>query len=429
MMTRKPLTALFLCAFALCCANADTLKQAHHATSLDTAIGTAKIIRISRFSGKPFVSIPTVCEAVGFVWKWDPVSQKLTCTKKNKRLIFVQGMPFFSANDSLIQLIDAPIRLGGSLYLAPGLCSMAFHAVGIDSMPFQNADDVLSASNQVQPAQPVPQPVQVVPLVVPKVHDSTAIKIALKPSHLDTVKRSKVTQELVKTIVIDPGHGGMDPGAIGPGGLEEKKVVLDIGCALRDLFKSKTKFTVYMTRDKDVFIPLQDRTKFANEKKADIFVSIHANSIEGNAKKRDNTRGYKVYFLSQAKNEDDKLVAMRENAVIKLEDKASRYDNLQNILIEMVGNEYLRESQDFSIMLTESFHSSCNAIPRLHLGIGQANFWVLNGAYMPSVLIEVGFISNKKEEESLGDAFVRKNIAVSIFEAIMNFKKKYEAGS
>jgi N-acetylmuramoyl-L-alanine amidase len=210
--------------------------------------------------------------------------------------------------------------------------------------------------------------------------------------------------------------------------VEEKKIVLDIALALRDIIKKKTKLTVYCTRETDKFIPLVDRTKFANEKKADIFVSIHANSIEGDKRKKDSTRGYKVYFLSQAKNEEDKLVAMRENAVIKMEDKSHKYDNLQDILIDMAGNEYLRESQDLSIMLTETFTSSLRDIPRLHLGVGQANFWVLNGTYMPSVLIEVGFISNTQEEKDLTEPGEQKSIAAAVYAAIMSFKKKYEEG-
>jgi N-acetylmuramoyl-L-alanine amidase len=267
------------------------------------------------------------------------------------------------------------------------------------------------------------------PAVVAKgsVDTAAALSPAVHEHPADTAKRVKAPQDAIKTIVIDPGHGGMDPGAIGPGGLLEKETVLDIALLVRDEIKKGSKLTVYMTRDKDVFIPLQDRTSFANTKKADLFVSIHANSIEGNAKKRDNTKGFKVYFLSQAKNEDDKLVAMRENAVIKLEDKTIRYDNLQDILINMAGNEYLRESQDFSIMVTETFQHCVKQIPKLQLGVGQANFWVLNGAYMPSVLIEVGFVSNRKEEESLREPAVKKSIATGIFEAIMSFKKKYEA--
>ena len=182
-----------------------------------------------------------------------------------------------------------------------------------------------------------------------------------------------------------------------------------------------------MTRDDDTFIPLQDRTKFANEKKADIFVSIHANSIEGVAKKRE-TKGYKVYFLSQAKNEEDKMAAMRENAVIKLEEQSKHYENLQNILIEMAGNEFLRESQDLSIIIDEAFNGSLKKIEKLNLGIGQANFWVLNGTYMPSVLVEIGFISNPGEEKLLVQESFQKTIAAALCDAIMNFKAKIEAG-
>jgi len=182
-----------------------------------------------------------------------------------------------------------------------------------------------------------------------------------------------------------------------------------------------------MTREDDRFIPLLDRTQFANEKKADIFVSIHANSIDGVVKRRE-TKGYKVYFLSQAKNEEDKVAAMRENAVIQLEDRSQRYNNLQNILIDMAGNEYLRESQELSIIIDERFTTSLKKVEKLNRGLGQANFWVLNGAYMPSVLIEIGFISNPSEEKILTQEQFQKTMAASICEAIMHFKNTIEAG-
>ena len=182
-----------------------------------------------------------------------------------------------------------------------------------------------------------------------------------------------------------------------------------------------------MTRDDDRFIPLQDRTQFANDKKADIFVSIHANSIDGADKKKE-TKGYKVYFLSQAKNEEDKVAAMRENAVIRLEDRSQHYNNLQNILIDMAGNEYLRESQELSIIIDERFSSSLRTIEKLNRGIGQANFWVLNGAYMPSVLIEIGFISNPSEGKMLTQEHFQKALAASLCEAIMRFKNAMETG-
>jgi N-acetylmuramoyl-L-alanine amidase len=371
-------------------------------------------------NGTACVSLTDVVEGLGLFWKWDAVSERLSAAKKGRRFLFVQGMPFYLVNDSLRQMPSAPFRNNGLLF-APAvmLADILSRAIG-DSIAWRDSDSTFTV--MVRPA--------IAPVQKPE-PDTVAVvqsrDTAVRP-HDSVSKVKQPQQEIVKTIVIDPGHGGMDPGAIGQSGIAEKTVVLEIGLALRDLFKKKTKLTVLMTRDSDRFIPLVDRTRFANEKKADIFVSIHANSIEGNKKKKDGTRGYKVYFLSQAKNEEDKLVAMRENAVIELEDKTHKYDNLEGILVDMAGNEFLRESQDFSIMVTQTFSSSLKAIPRLSLGIGQANFWVLNGTYMPSVLVEVGFISNSQEEKDLADPSVQKSIASGIFEAVMSFKKKYEAG-
>jgi N-acetylmuramoyl-L-alanine amidase len=347
-----------------------------------------------------YVSVTDVCEGLLFAWEWDFTSQKLTCVKKGRRIVFVQGMPFYLVNDTLRQIPVGPVRDREMLYLPPATLAEVFSGGARDSIAWDAQDSSMMVN--LRPAVPA------APFAAEKIQQPQ--------------------REIVKTVVIDPGHGGMDPGAIGPDGLEEKQVVLGIALAVRDLIKKKTNLNVYLTRETDKFIPLVDRTRFANDKKADIFLSIHANSIEGNRKKKENTRGYKVYFLSQAKNEEDKLAAMRENAVIELEDKSHKYDNLQDILNEMAGNEFLRESQDLSIMVTETFTSALKKIPRLHLGVGQANFWVLNGAYMPSVLLEVGFISNEREEKELADPAVQKSIATGIYEAVAGFKKKYEEG-
>jgi N-acetylmuramoyl-L-alanine amidase len=384
-------------------------------------LGKQRSVAVKECGQAICVSLTDVCEGMGFTWKWDFSAQKLTCARKGLRISFVQDMPFCLVNDSLRQMPAGPVRRGGLLYTPASMTADIFSRATGDSVAWRDQDSVMVVTPRPAAkagAAKAPADTE----RVAKAGDTTA------RAH-DTVARVKQPQqEIVKTIVIDPGHGGMDPGAIGQSGIEEKKVVLDIGLALRDLFKKKTRLTVFLTRDSDRFIPLVDRTRFANEKKADIFVSIHANSIEGNKKKKDGTRGYKVYFLSQAKNEEDKLVAMRENAVIELEDKTHKYDNLQDILIDMAGNEFLRESQDFSIMVTEKFTSCLKSIPRLSLGIGQANFWVLNGTYMPSVLVEVGFISNSQEEKDLNEPSTQKSIASGIFDAVMSFKKKYEEG-
>jgi N-acetylmuramoyl-L-alanine amidase len=263
---------------------------------------------------------------------------------------------------------------------------------------------------------------------------SRTLRVSLKPK-IEQKKPPAASSQvpidasLIRTVVLDPGHGGKDPGALGPTGVMEKTVVLGIGLELRKMLE-KAGFKVFMTRDKDVFIPLGDRTKFANEKKADLFVSIHADAVGGDAKRREAARGYKVYFLSQAKNEEDKMVAMRENAVIDLEDKDKRanYDALQDVLISIAGAEYLRESQDLCILMEQSLDANVKKIQRLQLGVGQANFWVLNGAYMPSVLIETAFISNSEEEKLLSDKRIQFQIATALSEAIVKFKQQFEGG-
>ena len=268
------------------------------------------------------------------------------------------------------------------------------------------------------------------------VQDTRTVLVSLWPKKIRPVKKKKTVPAPVikkndtKTIiVIDPGHGGKDPGAISEKGVKEKDVVLAIGLNLRDRLKKEPNLVIHMTRDRDVFIPLRNRTKFANEKKAHLFISVHSDAISGSVKKKQSIRGYKSYFLSQAKNEEDKLVAMRENAVIELEEKPQHYSNLQNVLIEMAGNEYLRESQDLCIQIDKEFTAALNKkIAKLHRGVGQANFWVLNGAFMPSVLIETGFLSHRKEEKLLSDRKFQQEMADAIGSAVIAFCKRYETG-
>jgi N-acetylmuramoyl-L-alanine amidase len=272
-------------------------------------------------------------------------------------------------------------------------------------------------------------------IVEPKIdyiEDQGIILVTLLPRQVesDTGKASRQESGAVlSTIVLDPGHGGKDPGAIGLGGTREKDVVLKIALHLYELFKQCKDIKVYLTRDRDIFVPLSDRTEMANRYKADLFVSIHANATSGSRKKKETTAGYKVYFLSQAKNEEDKLAAMLENAVIELEEKPQHYSALQNVLIELAGNEYQRESQELSILIDQRFEKVFkNTISRQATGIGQANFWVLNGAYMPSILIETGFISNRFEEKLLRSTPVQKRMAAAIYEALIDFIKQYGTG-
>jgi N-acetylmuramoyl-L-alanine amidase len=227
---------------------------------------------------------------------------------------------------------------------------------------------------------------------------------------------------LIDCIVIDPGHGGKDPGAIGPSGLQEKEVVLDVAQRLAELVKKNTSMKVIMTRDNDTFIPLGKRTQLANEKGAKLFISIHANA-SSNRK----AGGYQTFFLAQEKNDEARLVAAMENSAIKFElsaDETREMTNLDFIMWDICQNEFLKESEDFAIMIQGE---QAKRLELNNRGIDQAGFYVLKGAFMPSVLVEIAFISNTYEEKFLQKRKSRQAIAEALFNSIKQFKKKYES--
>ena len=224
---------------------------------------------------------------------------------------------------------------------------------------------------------------------------------------------------LVDVIVIDAGHGGQDYGAIGPTGLAEKDVVLDIALRLEKLLV-KEGFRVILTRKDDTFIPLADRTQIANSNGADLFISIHANS----SRKR-NVSGSETYFLAQAKNDEARALASFENSSLRYEqENPEELSDLDFILLDLVQNQFLKESSDLAYMIQENMGRK---LPIVNRGVDQAGFFVLNKAYMPAVLVETAFISNKSEEKLLKSSAFKQKIAEGVLSSILNFKEKYEA--
>jgi len=226
----------------------------------------------------------------------------------------------------------------------------------------------------------------------------------------------------ISLIVIDPGHGGKDPGAIGPRGTKEKNITLSIAKKLKRILEKKLGVRVLLTRDRDRFVPLLERAKIANRAGADLFISIHCNS--GRNRK---ASGVETYFLSEARTEWERAVAAYENSAIKYEIKnmVDTTDILKYILMDMAQNEFLRESQDLAAYIEQSLAKTLKKPDR---GVKQAGFYVLFGAYMPAVLVEVGFLSNRREEKLLASRKYQEKIAYGIYRGIKKFKEKYERG-
>lgn len=230
----------------------------------------------------------------------------------------------------------------------------------------------------------------------------------------------------IRTVVIDPGHGGRDKGAIGSSHLE-KDIVLDIGLKVREyLNQYLPDLDVLMTRQKDEFVPLNERARIANENDADLFVSIHANSMTNS-----HTYGTETFVLGLHRSEENLEVAKKENSVIVLEeDYKTKYEGFDPnstesyIIFELMQNVYLDQSINFASAVQDQFK---NRVGRHNRGVKQAGFLVLRETAMPGVLVEVGFLSNQNEERYIASEEGKVYLASAIFRAIRNYKERYDS--
>jgi N-acetylmuramoyl-L-alanine amidase len=214
-------------------------------------------------------------------------------------------------------------------------------------------------------------------------------------------------------IVIDPGHGGHDTGTIGPDGLQEKDLVLEVGRRLGKLLQTRLGAEVVYTRKNDTFIPLETRTAIANQQRADLFISIHANSSHD-----PDARGVETYYLNFTSSPEALEVAARENAV----SEKSIYE-LQDLVKKIALKEKIEESREFAGDVQQSLHSGLAAkSPAIrNRGVKKAPFIVLIGANMPSILAEISFVSNPTDEHRLETSEYRQRIAESLYRGIAKY--------
>lgn len=279
-----------------------------------------------------------------------------------------------------------------------------YHVFTINN-PYRLVIDVVGTTGGTMVQAPRPAPIP-----RPEAIDPERSRVRTEPPA--TSKRLSSAREHRWHVVIDAGHGGKDPGAIGFSGLIEKDVVLDIAKRLRDLMQQEPQWRVTLTRDTDIFIPLEERTAMANANGADLFVSIHANAAE-----RSDAYGIETYFLDLATDEQSMHVAARENAT-----PLSKVNDLQHILRDLLMTSKRNESS----LLAGSVQRAMVQAPGVgkngrDLGVKHAPFLVLMGAEMPSILVETGFISHPGEERKLADPKYRAQAARAIFEGIKDY--------
>jgi N-acetylmuramoyl-L-alanine amidase len=323
--------------------------------------------------GASYFALLPMCEREGVAWDYDPLSKVLILKKGGLEVKLLVGSRTLMAADTVKEL-SAPIMIKESVIY----------------VPLEVRDTI------VPPAPPAPP-----------------------ACAFEKRERGAVYLKPIRSVILDAGHGGKDPGALGRRGLKEKDVVLDvvekITCELK-----RCGLSVDTTRSSDQFVPLSRRSQIANDKRADLFVSIHANANRSRW-----IEGFEVYYLTEGVDDDARALAAAENASLEIEsqDFHSRFLSLKAMLWDMVYTENRKESIELAHFISRSVSK------KMHLkllGVKGAPFAVLKGARMPAVLVEVGYISNRAGERNLRDASYRKLMAEAIAAGIVDFKNYCE---
>jgi N-acetylmuramoyl-L-alanine amidase len=356
-------------------------------------------------------------ELLGFRLASSPAG--LTAVLDADSLLFWTTSPFFRAGGRLHHLAAA-VQLGDGATNLPEQFFIQWLPAAYPERFEYRAGALTLRGAATAGAAPAPTP-PVRPASGAPPRTSGAAQPAMPRTGSGAVQQRQATDQRV--VVIDPGHGGRDPGKIGPNGLREKDVTLLLSQRLAAILRERG-YEVHLTRTTDTLIALGDRPRLANEWRADrpvaVFLSIHANSAPSSS-----ARGFETFFLSEARTEDERRVAEMENAAIRFEDQppVTTGNELDQILSNLRSDFLMRASHDLAAAMQEkmaAFHPGPNR------GVKRAGFFVLVGSIMPAVLIETAFMSNRDEADLLGTQAFQQKLAWGMADAVDEFFRRNE---
>ena len=376
-----------------------------------------------------FLDAEILSKDAGASFHWFPIQKTFILVTAKDTAKFAVGIPFVSHNSNVMELAASPKLENGHLWISrddayklfPNAKPSSSSAAPVSSSVTQSSSSATLTSSSsaavLSSSSAAPAPSAAAPTAVAVPASTTpAASTPVAPPKNETAG----TRE-VKTIVIDPGHGGKDTGAQGKKS-NEKDIVLAIGKLLKKELE-KEGFNVKMTRDKDVFIELGQRANLANQWDGDLFISLHCNAIDATAERKKQVKGYHVYVLRAPESEEDKAIARRENKVATLYGEKNAKEELSPIEWFKLEARLEKYKQN-SYMFTEEMLKAMDGgkIRRQAGGVGGAGFMVLVGALMPAVLFEIGFISNPEDEAYMITDKGQKDIAERISKAVSTYK-------
>ena len=410
-------------------------------TARDTAVAavaTAEGPALRAASALPIIGVRVTPDGLGR-WK---------LTHGPVVIMLVDGVPFASDGTSNFQMSAPPLMRNGELLLPlsalPALVARlgddvhwsaerrelrlgAVRAVAAATAAVVAAAVAGTVAAPAPPAIPAPQK-----LVLPAATAATVATVATAGTAATaaTVALSRTTRRQVSRhrVVVDAGHGGPDNGMKGPLGgrvtLYEKDITLAVAKKLAHELETRG-IDVIMTRTTDTLIALSDRGRIANQRRGDLFISVHVNAANPGWNDPAGARGFETYFLSEAKTEDERRVAQIENASERFDSdgETGQADPLGFLIADMKQNEYLRESSDLASLIQARMRKTHPGPSR---GVKQAGFRVLVTSFMPSVLVEIGFGSNPTEAAFISSAEGQRELAASVADAAVEYLAHYE---
>lgn len=365
------------------------------------------------------IEIDPLAKSEGLVTEFKPIEKHFMAKGDVFSCSFVVGFPYIFANGKAVKL-SAPTYFADDAIWVPASETMEIFGKAFSKKYSLDSASGILKSERIQRTgvSPIPDSIQA-KQNSGQTNDSTQTKkskIQVAPQS----KNAPAGSREVKNIVIDPGHGGKDPGAIGKFS-NEKDIVLSVAKRLeKELIKRG--FRVKLTRSTDKFIQLSERPQIANRWNGDLFISLHCNSIDGARKAK--AKGFRIYVLRDPESEEDRAIARRENKVASLYGDKNSKDELSPLdwlKIQARLEQYKQASYTFTEKIIQSYGGG--KIPRQGSGAGGAGFMVLVGAFMPATLIELGFISNPEEERYMNSENGQKDMARRIAIGVEEYRK------
>jgi N-acetylmuramoyl-L-alanine amidase len=366
-----------------------------------TETGATYPITASVERGLVYASAQDVARALGFDSRWDSQPQQLIVSGGSRPATFTAWNPVVLIGDGAFNLPRMTVIRGSELLAPAEALSAVFDSI---------AADIVSWDGEARIFRVYASP--------------TDLRQSLAPASV--VSADSRDQWRISTIVVDAGHGGRDPGTICVSGGQEKDIALAVSQLLAQQLRRELGVTVVTTRTADEFVNLRERGRIAVRENAKLFISIHCNAIN-----KPSISGVQTYFLSDAQTDEARAVARAENAALTYEDSTETADadggsqEVSEILSGMVSDRYLKESQELAALVQ---HELVRGLGARDMGVHQAGFYVMKGtlAEMPSILVEIGYLTNAAEARRLQQASYQTQIAAAVTRAVRQFKMRYE---